>query len=200
MERLSASIRDARQRPGTPPPAGRAATEDGGQRYEDDKSASDLSDEYPAGLPCIPVSESQRSGGSEARRYTGPHGGAGPDVPGAVPPSERRRVSLDVRLTVTERAAIRDRARVLGVKPSAWARAVMLDALDSRRGRTSRMHQVARSAPAPDQARAVEQLRRVGVNLNQVLRGGKAVDDSLLREVLAAVDDLRASLGDRTLA
>src|SRR5699024_12614908 len=46
---------------------------------------------------------------------------------------ERRRVSLDVRLTETEREAIRRRAQSLGVKPSRWGRDVMLDALDARR-------------------------------------------------------------------
>lgn len=45
---------------------------------------------------------------------------------------------------------------------------------------------------------AVEQLRRVGVNLNQALRKGAAVDDSLLHEVMVTVDEVRASLGDRT--
>src|SRR5699024_11806487 len=46
---------------------------------------------------------------------------------------ERRGVSLDVRLTETEREAIRRRAPRLGVKPSRWGRDVMLDALDARR-------------------------------------------------------------------
>src|SRR5699024_11750848 len=46
---------------------------------------------------------------------------------------ERRRVSLDVRLTETEREAIRRRAQRLGVKPSRWGRDVMPDALDARR-------------------------------------------------------------------
>jgi hypothetical protein len=36
------------------------------------------------------------------------------------------------------------------------------------------------------------------VNLNQALRKGTAVDDSLLHEVMVAVDEVRASLGDRT--
>ena len=45
---------------------------------------------------------------------------------------------------------------------------------------------------------AVEQLRRVGVNLSQALRKGAAVNDSLLHEVMVAVDEVRASLGDRT--
>ncbi|WP_425454349.1 plasmid mobilization protein [Luteococcus japonicus] len=114
--------------------------------------------------------------------------------------SRRREVSLDVRLTVADRNAIRHRARVLGVKPSAWGRAVMLDALDSRSSKVERLESSAgeKEAAPPSLVRAVEQLRRVGVNLNQALRKGAAVDDGLLHEVMAAVDEVRASLGDRT--
>ncbi|NLG55801.1 MAG: hypothetical protein GX542_09175 [Rhodococcus sp.] len=107
-------------------------------------------------------------------------------------------MSLDVRLTTAEREAIRDRARVLSVKPSAWARAVMLDALDQRHALEAAMQQTARETPTPELAEAVEQLRRVGVNLNQTLRKGQAVDTSLLRAVLGAVSEVRAALGDRT--
>ncbi|MGO2663961.1 plasmid mobilization protein [Mycetocola reblochoni] len=109
----------------------------------------------------------------------------------------RRDVSMDVRFTVRERAAIRDRARSLGVRPSAWGRAVMLDALDPRLGRVEKLSRLP-AAPQPELARAVEQLRRVGVNLNQVKRAGSAVDDDLLLKVLGVVDEVRASLGDRT--
>ena len=114
--------------------------------------------------------------------------------------SRRREVSLDVRLTVADRDAIRRRAHVLGVKPSAWARAVMLDALDSRSSKVAQLESnagVKETAPT-SLAPAVEQLRRVGVNLNQALRKGPAVDDGLLHEVMVAVDEVRASLGDRT--
>ena len=166
-----------------------------------------------------------RSGGTEARHVWGRGEAVGgvPDRPSsrsdstftAVPVKEmeprggsprranssgraRRDVSLDVRLTTGEREAIRDRARVLGVKPSAWARAVMLDALDQRHTREASMVQTSREKPAPELAGAVEQLRRVGVNLNTTLRKGRAVDTSLLRAVLGAVAEVRASLGDRT--
>jgi len=114
--------------------------------------------------------------------------------------SRRREVSLDVRLTVADRDAIRRRAHVLGVKPSAWARAVMLDALDSRSSKVDQLENNAgvKEAAPTSLAPAVEQLRRVGVNLNQALRKGTAVDDSLLHAVMVAVDEVRASLGDRT--
>lgn len=165
--------------PSVPSPAVPAGREDEGQRYFEDKSASELSDKYPAGLH--PFGAIKRH--SRTSNETSP---------------ERRRVSLDVRLTVADREAIRNRARVLGVKPSAWGRAVMLDALDARRGQEARMHEAALATPQPERARAIEQLRRVGVNLNQTLRKGRAVEDALLREVLAALDEIRFSFGDRT--
>lgn len=84
------------------------------------------------------------------------------------------------------------------MKPSAWARAVMLDALDARGTRADAIQQNAHEAPDPELAGAVEQLRRVGVNLNQTLRKGQAVDVGLLRAVFDAVSDVRAALGDRT--
>ena len=39
-------------------------------------------------------------------------------------------------------------------------------------------------------------MRRVGVNLNQVVRAGTAVSDELLREVLAVLAEVRALFGD----
>lgn len=202
--------------PGAPSPAAPAGCEDEASRYLGDGSRSDLSDKYPAGLSSIRVSETLRSSGSEARTDAGRGEAVGgvPDRPrsrsdsaSTVVPGDavalleqrtRRDVSLDVRFTVLERAAIRDRARALGVKPSAWGRAVMLDALDSRRGEVEKLASVA-VPPQPELARAVEQLRRVGVNLNQTRRDGSAVDDALLMSVLGAVDEVRASLGDRTV-
>ncbi|MGV0387883.1 plasmid mobilization protein [Corynebacterium sanguinis] len=213
-----------RQRPGTPSPAGSAATEDEGQRFLEDMSASDMSDKNPAGrLPYAPESEpdspsnagrvraegcaedpalaaelhhdSQVNTGRGAAQRAGPA-----EAPVEPRNSRRREVSLDVRLTVADRDAIRRRAHVLSVKPSAWARAVMLDALDSRSSKVDQLENnagVKETAPT-SLAPAVEQLRRVGVNLNQALRKGAAVDDSLLHAVMAAVDEVRASLGDRT--
>ena len=50
--------------------------------------------------------------------------------------------------------------------------------------------------PSPELARTVEQVRCVGVNLNQVVRAGTATNEEVLRDVLAAVADVRALLGD----
>ena len=104
---------------------------------------------------------------------------------------------LDVRVTRREHDAIKRHADVLGVKPSTWARAVLRDALDARCHEVEVLAaQAAVPRPSPELARAVEQLRRVGVNLNQVVRAGTAVSDELLREVLAALAEVRALLGD----
>lgn len=224
MNAIRPPIRAPRKVPELPQPAARNAREDWASRYTEDGSRSDLSDGYPAGQTYNASRETLRSSGSEARSVEGRGvavSGGSPasvqprDVSHAVLPARetehrggsprharstraRRDVSLDVRLTTTEREAIRDRARVLGVKPSAWARAVMLDALDQRHALEATMQQTARETPTPELAGTVEQLRRVGVNLNTTLCKGQTVDAGMLRAVLDAVTDVRASLGDRT--
>src|SRR5699024_9361427 len=139
--RPSIPIRDLHQRPGTPSPAGSAATEDEGQRFLEDMSASEMSDKNPAGrLPYAPENEpdSPSTAGRDraevcaedpalsaeqhhdsqvnAGRGAAQRAGAA-EAPMEPRNSHRREVSLDVRLTVTDRDAIRRRARVLGVKP-----------------------------------------------------------------------------------
>lgn len=106
--------------------------------------------------------------------------------------------------------AARRRAEALGVKPSAWARAVLLDELDDRRAEVALLERAAaRPRPTAASAAEVEQLRRLGITLNGLRRdaamGRKAgdavtvaVDDELLEQVLAAVTARRAELGDRT--
>ncbi|WP_208320590.1 hypothetical protein [Actinomyces sp. ZJ308] len=104
---------------------------------------------------------------------------------------------LDVRVTQDEREAVRRRASTLGVRPSTWTRAILRDALDERRHEVEALAaQAAVPEPAPELTRLTEQLRRVGVNLNQTRRAGDAVDSSLLHDVLAAVTEIRAYLGD----
>lgn len=164
-----------------PPPAGSEATEDGGQRALDDTSEAKLSDNVPAGRVTEPAPKCSSAG--------------------AVTPRETLDSHLDVRVSRAERDAVRRRAKALGVKPSAWARAVLRDALDDRRHEVEALAAqavVPRPRPRPELARAVEQLRRVGVNLNQTRRAGDAIDEDLLLKVMAAVDEVRAALGDRT--
>lgn len=178
----------------SPSPAGRVATEDVGQRrVGGQRGLPRSSDSMPAGTVVIPPSEvlMERGGITNA---------AAPATEETTQGADTRVIldaHLDVRMTRTERAAIKRRAQVLGVKASNWVRAVLRDALDARRHEEEVLAaQAAVPRPLPELARAVEQLRRVGVNLNQVVRAGTAVSDELLRDVLAAVVDVRALLGD----
>lgn len=224
MTAIRPPIRAPRKVLGSSLPTGRAATEDRASREWRTERVSGSSDIHPAGLTYNSPRETPRSGDSEARGVIGRGEAVGsvPDRPSsrsdstraAVPAREmephggrarrdsstatRRDVSLDVRLTKVEREAIRARARVLAVKPSAWARAVMLDALDQRSTLEASMMQTAHEAPSAELAEAVEQLRRVGVNLNTTLRKGQSVDAGMLRAVLGVVTEVRAALGDRT--
>lgn len=227
MERLTTPIRDSRQGPGTPPPAGSEATEDGGQRYSDDMSASEMSDRYPAGGRLYapehePDTHSNAGrvrveGGTDDQALTleRPHDsrvstGRG-DAEAAGPadaPRRNRRAKLDVRLSEEDREAVLRRARVLGVRPSSWARAVMLDALDARSSNIEKIERAALTSGAvptiaPELGRAVTELRRVGSNLNQCMRAinsGKTtvLDADLLIAVRDAVDQVRTALGDQT--
>jgi len=217
-------IRAPRKVPGSPLPAVRNAREDRGQRKLETKRGSGLSDVFPAGRTYNISRETLRSRDSEARNVAGRGVAVSGGSPASVQPRDstfadvpanemephdgsshhakstvtRRDVSLDVRLTKAEREKIRARARVLGVKPSAWARAVIFDALDTRNDFVVSMTKTTTATPDPALAGAVEQLRRVGVNLNTALRKGQTVDAGLLRTVSDAVSEVRASLGDRT--
>lgn len=177
----------------SPSPAGRVATEDEGQRRVGGEERSESSDNAPAGTTLTtPQTDLTVPGvGSDASAPATKETTQGADARVTLD------AHLDVRVTRGERDAIKRRATVLGVKPSTWARAVLRDALDSRRHEEGALvAQAAVPRPAPELARAVEQLRRVGVNLNQVARAGTAVDEGLLREVLAVLTDMRAALRD----
>ena len=185
----------AQQPVGTSPsPATNEVREDEGQRrVEGQRSLLRLSDNVPAGTAPFYTSKDVSSGG---RRVIEPAPPTQEEPQGA---GERITLNahLDVRVTRGEHDAIKRRATVLGVKPSTWARAVLRDALDERRHEVEALAaHAAVPRPAPELARAVEQVRRVGVNLNQVMRAGTAVDEDILRDVLAAVAEVRSLLGD----
>lgn len=176
-----------------PSPATNEVSEDEGQRRVGGEERSDLSDNVPAGTASFYPSEDMSSGG---RRMMEPAPPTQEQTQGA---GERVTLNthLDVRVTRGEHDAIKRRATVLGVRPSTWARAVLRDALDQRRHEVEILAAHATvPRPAPELARAVEQVRRVGVNLNQVVRAGSAVDEEILRDVLAAVTEVRSLLGD----
>ncbi len=165
----------------SPPPAVSNANEDGGQRtavrHEGVKPA--VSDKFPAGQQVYPPQRlPQQAGGNTD------------------PGSRSHRIT--VRLSGAEAEAIRRRSKALGVAPSSWVRAAALYALDAANPLPEAVP-VAAAPGSPDVARAVEQLRRVGVNLNQALRRGSVVDAARVRDLARAVDELRSQLGDRTV-
>lgn len=110
-----------------------------------------------------------------------------------------RQAKIDVRFTPQERARIDRRASSLGVRPSSWVRAVVLDNLDARADYVRGLEEAMAEVPVPDPvvARLVEQLRRVGVNLNQALRRG-LVEEDVVVPVRDTVEELRAVVGDGT--
>lgn len=178
----------------SPAPAVSNASEDVGQRrVGGGRSLLRSSDNRPAGTVVMPPSDvlMERGGITNASAPATEETTQGADA----------RVTLDahidVRVTRREHDAVKCRADVFGVKPSTWARAVLRDALDARSHEVEVLAaQAAVPKPSPEFARAVEQVRRVGVNLNQVVRAGAAVSDELLREVLAVLAEVRALLGD----
>lgn len=178
----------------SPSPAGHVATEDVGQRHvRGQRSLLRSSDNMPAGTVAVPPPDVLEEKG-------GTTNAAAPATEETTQGADARVIldaHLDVRMTRREHDAIKRRATVLGVKASTWARAVLRDALDARSHEEEALAaQAAVPRPSPERARAVEQVRRVGVNLNQVVRAGTAVSDELLREVLAALADVRAAFGD----
>lgn len=168
-----------------PSPAAREAREDEGRRFVEATRDSALSDKNPAGRALEPSTESVLHSAGAGRTTTAA--------------SKRKSSSIDVRYTEDEREAVVLRAKAFGVTPSAFVRAVVLDALDGRGARVPRMTHAASAAPQPELATAVEQVRRVGVNLNQALRRSHVVDTELLNTVLDAVNEVRRRLGDRTV-
>ena len=178
----------------SPSPAGRVATEDVGQLHVGgQRSLLRSSDNRPAGnvvLPPLNVLE-EEGGNTNASAPATEETTQGADARVILD------AHIDVRVTRTELDAVRCQAREFGVKPSTWVRAVLRDALDARSHAVEALAaHAAVPMPSPEKARAVEQLRRVGVNLNQVVRAGTAVSDELLREVLAVLAKVRALFGD----
>lgn len=185
----------AQQPVGTSPsPATNEVREDEGQRrVGGQRSLLRSSDNVPAGTTSFYPSKDVSSGGGRMIEPAPPT----QEEPQGAGERVTLNAHLDVRVTRGEHDAIKRRATVLGVKPSTWARAVLRDALDERRHEVEALAaHAAVPRPAPELARAVEQVRRVGVNLNQVMRSGTAVDEDILRDVLAAVHEVRSLLGD----
>ena len=163
----------------SPAPAVSNANEDVGQRRDVRQGAvtPPLSDTLPAGHTVVSPKVMPQHGGVTTFSDTRSH-------------------RITVRVSEEEYDAFKRRA--INVTVSAWLRAAALHVLDAAKPPLEAVPQAA--APESAQtAQAVEQLRRLGVNLNQALRRGSVIDPERVRDLARAVDDLRASLGDKTV-
>ena len=165
----------------SPAPAVSNANEDVGQRRDGRQGAvtPPLSDTLPAGHTVVTPKVM-------------------PQHEGVTTFSDTRSHRITVRVSEEEYDAYKRRATALNVPVSAWLRAAALHVLDA----ATPPLEAAAQAAAPESAQtaqAIEQLRREGVNLNQALRRGSVIDPERVRDLVRAVDDLRASLGDTTV-
>lgn len=170
---------------------------------------ADLSDNAPAGRSAYgPTTwgEGRTRGTGDLPSTSTSSGGAGrgpmvaPTITPLVSERPRARVTLDchvdVRVTRAERDDLRQRAARLGISPSVFVRAVVRDSLDGHRHEVDALYRGARFMEPPVKyvdPVLVEQLRRVGQNLNQTLRRGLTVDEVLLRDVKRVVDEALAA-------
>ena len=165
----------------SPAPAVSNANEDVGQRRDVRQGAvtPPLSDTLPAGHTVVSPKVM-------------------PQHEGVTTFSDTRSHRITVRVSEEEYDAFKRRATALNVTVSAWLRAAALHVLDAATPPLETVPQA--TAPESAQtAQAIEQLRRLGVNLNQALRRGSVIDPERVRDLTRAVDDLRASLGDKTV-
>ena len=165
----------------SPSPAVSNANEDVGQRRDVRQGAvtPPLSDTLPAGHTVVTPKVMPQHGGVTTFSDTRSH-------------------RITVRVSEEEYDAYKRRATAPNVPVSAWLRAAALHVLDAATPPLEAVPQAA--APESAQtAQAIEQLRRLGVNLNQALRRGSVIDPERVRVLVRAVDDLRASLGDKTV-
>jgi len=165
----------------SPAPAVSNANEDVGQRRDGRQGAvtPPLSDTLPAGHTVVTPKVM-------------------PQHEGVTTFSDTRSHRITVRVSEEEYDAYKRRATALNVPVSAWLRAAALHVLDA----ATPPLEAAAQAAAPESAQtaqAIEQLRREGVNLNQALRRGSVIDPERVRDLVRALDDLRASLGDTTV-
>ena len=126
--------------------------------------------------------------------------------------AERRRGSggrLDTRFDDATLAALRTRAKRLGLAPSTWVRSVVRDALHASRSEeldaavAAHLLGVETRVQASADARALAaQVRPLAINVNDLdrrARAGEAVSLSAeVRELIELLHEVRALLGDRT--
>ena len=164
-----------------PAPAVSNANEDVGQRRDVRQGAvtPPLSDTLPAGHTVVSPKVMPQHGGVTTFSDTRSH-------------------RITVRVSEEEYDAFKRRATALNVTVSAWLRAAALHVLDAAKPPLEAVP-LAAAPESAQTAQAVEQLRRLGVNLNQALRRGSVIAPERVRDLARAVDDLRASLGDKTV-
>ena len=170
----------------------------------EDTSVSDVSDRPTAchsGVQAEQQADSRvNTGRAEAAAVRQSHGGA-----------ERRRGSggrLDTRFDDATLAALRTRAKRLGLAPSTWVRTVVRDALHASRSEeldaavAAQLLGVEERVQASADARELAaQVRPLAINVNDLDRRARAGEPVALSaevpELIELLHEVRALLGDR---
>jgi hypothetical protein len=97
--------------------------------------------------------------------------------------SEPRSKQLNLSLTASELASIRERARALGMRPAHFGRALLLD--------QSRMRAAEREPGSHVERLIYGQLARLGNNLNQMVRHLHRTGDPLPADLEPLLRDIR---------
>lgn len=173
----------------------------------EDTSVSDVSDRPTAchsGVQVEQQTDSQvNTGRADAEAVRQSHGGA----------KRRRggRAKLDTDFGEETLAALRTRAKRLGLAPSTWVRTVVRDALHASRSEeldaavaTHLLGVEARVQASADARELAAQVRPLAINVNDLdrrARAGEAVAlSSEVPELIELLREVRALLGDRTAA
>ena len=170
----------------------------------EDTSVSDVSDRPTACHPAVPPEQQTDSqvntGRADVEGVRQDHGGA-----------KRRRGSggrLDTRFDDATLAALRTRAKRLGLAPSTWVRTVVRDALHASRSEeldaavAAHLLGVEERVQASADARELAaQVRPLAINVNDLDRRARAGEPVSLSaevpELIELLREIRALLGDR---
>lgn len=175
------------------------------QAGKDGTSASEVSDEPTAchsGVQVEQRTDSQvNTGRADAEAVRQSHGGA----------KRRRggRAKLDTDFGEATLAALRTRAKRLGLAPGTWVRAVVRDALHASRSEeldaavaAHLLGVEARAQVSADARELAAQIRPLAINVNDLdhrARAGEAVAlSSEVPELIELLREVRALRGDRT--
>ena len=175
------------------------------QAAGEDMSVSEMSDTATAchsGVQAEQQADSRvNTGRADAEAVRQSHGGA-----------KRRRGGggrLDTRFDDATLAALRTRAKRLGLAPSTWVRTVVRDALHASRSEeldaavaAHLLGVEARAKVSADARELAAQIRPLAINVNDLdhrARAGEAVAlSSEVPELIELLREVRALLGDRT--